>query len=220
MAMTRGTLVEGVQATAAVLSRVRRSASPLDDLGTIGRIVGARQSSLEAYRRRTAQELTGNIKADVITRLQRMPLEKARVSDMVTSVGERLDDDWWMVERAVRTETGFAYNLAQADGIALLDQDPEFRGGIWSRWTEMINDLTGAPFDKKVGDDSKALHGQLVRPGGVFTMPSGRGAPSKLIGATWSHPPNRPNCRGILTPWMSGWGVPGWVYRGEEALEF
>ena len=33
-----------------------------------------------------------------------------------------------------------------------------------------------------------------------------------LVGLAWPFPPNRPNDRSVLSPWMADWGVPGWRY--------
>jgi hypothetical protein len=215
--VVRNTMIEGIQASAALLHRVRKTGSPLDDLATVGKIVSSRQNRLEIMRRRSAVSLTQHLNKQVVDRLLSMPLEGAKVSDLITETGEKLDQEWWQVERTVRTETSFAYNQAQADGAKYLATEPEFRG-LYSRWTELIDDLSGRPFDAAVAQDSMVLHGQLALPGRSFTMPSDSRAPTKMIGKSWSHPPNRPNDRAVLTPWMADWGVPGWIYRGGRRI--
>lgn len=139
------------------------------------------------------------------------PTETLRMAE------EKLSTGWYMIERTIRTETSFAYNEAQADAVGLVERDLEFRGRIFSRWTELVDDATGKPFDNRVAGDSLAMHGQVARPGGMFTMPNDRRA-GKMVGMSWSHPPNRPNDRSVLTPWMPGWGVPGWLLVGGTKL--
>ncbi len=85
------------------------------------------------------------------------------------------------------------------------------------RWTELINDLTGQPLDNRVAKDSIAMHGQVAYPGHYFTMPAGD-VPHLMVGKQWLYPPNRPNDRAVLTPWMRGWGVPAWEYHGGVRL--
>jgi hypothetical protein len=81
---------------------------------------------------------------------------------------------------------------------------------LMQRWTELVDDATGRPLDNRVAADSLAMHGQVAPPGGSFLMPAAGGA---LAGQSWTHPPNRPNDRAVLTPWMPTWGVPAWQFR-------
>jgi len=127
-----------------------------------------------------------------------------------------MDDQAWKVERLVRTEASYGYNLTQA---AALRAFPTERGQLlWGRWTERVDDESEEPLDDRVGEDSIVLHGQVARPGGMYTMPAESGAPEKMIGMQWAFPPNRPNDRAILLPWMRDWGVPGWVYQGGRRI--
>jgi hypothetical protein len=115
----------------------------------------------------------------------------------------------------------YAFNSTHADGIEESAKEiPE----LMQRWEENCND-SGAPLDDRVGVDSIAMHGQVAPAGGVFTMPAT--APfatigdypttavhKSLVGLSWQFPPNRPNDRACLMPWMADWGVPGWRYAG------
>jgi hypothetical protein len=136
---------------------------------------------------------------------------------LVVLAGELMDQQGWRVDRLVRTETSYAYNLAQSAALQAFPTEPGQL--IWGRWNERVDDTTGKPLDKKVAEDSLVLHGQVARPGGVFTMPEDARAPSKLVGRSWSHPPNRPNDRAVLLPWMRDWGVPGWILQGGRRID-
>jgi hypothetical protein len=90
------------------------------------------------------------------------------------------------------------------------------------RWEEHCLP-TGEPLDDRVAVDSLALHGQLADAAGFFTMPATAPVadkkgqtmvPAALVGLQWEFPPNRPNDRAVLSPWMSGWGVPAWEWVG------
>jgi hypothetical protein len=211
-ALTQTTLTEGVRSTAMLLESVRQSKTPLSDLAVANRIIQLRKAQIEQMRSRTAIESTEAWSRHVVARLQAAPIKQRKVSEVITELGHDMDQQWWRVERLVRTETSFAYNRAQADGVNYLAVDPEFSGKLFQRWTELINDLTGKPYDDKVAADSMVLHGQVAPPGGVFTMPDKGKAPAKMVGKQWYHPPNRPNDRAVLTPWMPGWGIPAWRY--------
>jgi len=131
--------------------------------------------------------------------------------DRVTSA---YDMEWWRAERIVRTEQAWAYNATQMDGIQ--DVSKTFKD-MMMRWCELVSDVTLVPYDKRVGDDSIAMHGQLARPGTMFQMPavapSGLKISGSLLGKSWTNPPNRPNDRAVLQPWRPGWGW-GWQLIG------
>ena len=115
----------------------------------------------------------------------------------------------WEVERIARTEASRFYNAEMRDSlVALANTVP----GLQMRWTEHVSDLTGLPTDHKTAPDSVVLHGQIPTSDGLFHMPSVPGA-GAWAGDAWSCPPNRPNDRAVLTPWMQGWDVPAWQYR-------
>jgi hypothetical protein len=140
------------------------------------------------------------------------------------AASKTIAEDWWKVERIIRTEMAFAFNTAQADAIK---DAQEHIPDLMQRWSEHVNDKTYEPFDDRVGVDSIAIHGQVTIPGGIFTMPpkalhpdaKGRtDVPSELVGQSWKIPPNRPNDRAVLQPWMTHWGIPGWVWENGSRL--
>jgi hypothetical protein len=131
--------------------------------------------------------------------------------DRLTNV---MGGEWWRAERIVRTEQSWAYNATAMDGVA--DATKTFPD-MMMRWCELVADVTLAPYDKRVGDDSIAMHGQLAKAGSMFQMPSVAPAGLKispsLLGKSWANPPNRPNDRSVIQPWRPGWGW-AWEYIG------
>lgn len=167
-------------------------------------------------RARTAAALAPEIDQAVRARFLALQPGKDRVADLVTSVGEVVDSKAWQVERLVRTEASFAYNGAQDEAIV---ESSAVVPGLWKRWTELV-DESGEPFDLAVGVDSIVMHGQVARPGGSFVLPpdarlvSKRGKQNRLVGRRWQHPPNRPNDRAVLLPWLPDWPLGGWQWDG------
>jgi hypothetical protein len=119
----------------------------------------------------------------------------------------------WQAERIVRTEMAWAFNATQADALAeTADDFPDMR----MRWSEHVDDFTGAPLDDRVAPDSIELHGQVAKPGATFIMPPDPetdGIWDGLLGKRWAFPPDRPNDRAVLQPWRASWGVPAWEWR-------
>lgn len=170
-------------------------------------------SSMQSYGKHLVKKMEGQLSLSLAT--------GESTGDAVRRVMETADVEWWRAERIVRTEQAWAYNATQLDAlVANAEGFPDMR----VRWTELVSDSTGAPLDNRVGVDSLAIHGQAVKPGGVFTMPAtapradseGRTrVPDSLVGLSWAHPPNRPNDRATLQPWRPGWGgVPAWEWSG------
>jgi hypothetical protein len=172
---------------------------------------GVRREQLEALRRKTAASVRAQIEAQTSARLGELLAAKTPAKELPTRMRAAVEGAHWRVVRAVRTEAAFAVNTAQADAIREAACEVP---GLKQRWTELGDDFTGRPLDKKVGKDSIALHGQVAAPGESFVMPPD--GPAWLAGKTWPYPPNRPNDRAVLLPWMPGWGIPGWVWRGRR----
>lgn len=216
VASARATLAESLHGLDRFLGRVT-GAKPVHDEARLRRLLDARRTAVESMRRQTAAQLAGAIQDRVQDRLAVSVPAGWTAHQLVDRFGDELDGVWWMVERAVRTETAYAYNAAQADAIGALSADGRFRG-LMKRWTERINDGTGRGLDELVGDDSFVLHGQVAPPSGVFTMPFDTRVRDEEEGRTWAFPPNRPNDRAVVTPWMRGWGIPGWVWSGSRRV--
>lgn len=134
-----------------------------------------------------------------------------QIIDRVQRAG---DLRWAGAERIVRTELSAVSNGVARD-VADAQAD-ELGGDMWTQWSEHVEG--GVKLDDRVGVDSLAMHGQVAAPGGVFVQPptaprGGKPVSPSLVGEEWSHPPNRPNDRAVLTPWRVHWGIPGWVWR-------
>ena len=95
--------------------------------------------------------------------------------------------DRWRVDRIERTERSRAYNSTAAKAA----------GAGKVRWTELVDDVTFRPLDKRVGVDSIWLHGQVRTFGEPFD--------DKVIGGAPLMPPNRPHDRGVLVPVKDEW---------------
>lgn len=157
------------------------------------------------------QALANDIAQGVVDRLKQVAINDVKGADILAEAGAAMEDTRWKVERTIRTEAAKAFNNTQATAIMLLSGDfPTMR----KRWTELIDDATGQPYDNRVAKDSMALHGQLAENGRMFTMPQDPRAPANMVGASWLYPPNRPNDRGVITPWMPGWPVPVYITEG------
>jgi hypothetical protein len=205
---TRQVVTEGAQSVAAFVGQIRGAAIPLDDLALMNKIINGRMRELARLRQASADHLAQDIQETVHRKLIAVTPEQS-VGDLVSLATQYIDDEDWKVERLVRTETAFSYNASANDAINELAAEPAF-GQLFKRWTERINDL-GMPMDQKVAFDSKAIHGQVVKPDGMFVQPDGS---ASFGGKSFPHSPNRPNDRSITTPWMREWGIPGWFYHG------
>lgn len=173
-------------------------------------------AEVERLRSESARGVSAEISAQTWRGLRASFEKQVDPRHLIVLAGELMDQQSWRVERLVRTETSYAYNLAQAAALKAYPTEPGEL--LWGRWTERVDDLSGKPLDKKVAEDSLVLHGQVARPGGVFTMPDDPRA-GKLAGRSWAHPPNRPNDRSVLLPWQRHWGVPGWILQGGKRID-
>jgi hypothetical protein len=141
----------------------------------------------------------------------------ATTGEVVEKIAKHSDIEFWKAERVVRTEQAWAYNATQREGIA---ETAKAIGDMYMRWTELVDDFSHQPLDDRVGFDSIALHGQVAKPGGLFTMPPGaKHVHSSLQNRSWEQPPNRPNDRASLMPWRPGWDVPGWQLVGGSKVD-
>jgi hypothetical protein len=135
--------------------------------------------------------------------------------DAVGNVTAIIQGERWRAERIVRTEVMHAYNAAHERGLVEASRTIPM---LYSRWTENIDDMTGRAYDNRVAADSFALHGQLSRPGGMFTMPPANLVSPKLWGTQFMFPPNRPNDRATVLPWRPEWGLPGYFYQAGRRI--
>jgi hypothetical protein len=139
--------------------------------------------------------------------------------EAIERVADFVDGSMWRAERIVRTEMAGAFNLTHRDAIEAAADEVE---DLWMRWSEHVTDDDEEAMDDRVGTDSVAMHGQVAKPGDLFTVPYTAPTPGadgkttvsiSLAGQTFDAPPNRPNDRAVLEPWRPEWGVPAWVWR-------
>lgn len=192
---------------------------PIEEASIFADVIEGREASLLEMSVGSMQRYGVSIIEKVQKELALNLLEGKSQSDTYEDVAELIDGEWWQGERIVRTEMAYAFNATHADGIEESSKEiPE----LMQRWEEHC-DESGAPLDNRVGVDSIAMHGQVARAGEAFFMPDdapfadakGRTeVPDSLVGLSWDFPPNRPNDRAVLAPWMEDWGVPGWEYKG------
>lgn len=213
---TRDTQVEAVRSLAKFVHALSpKAGARLDDPIEVSKIVNKHRKALETSRRQSSVALTHGIREAAKAELKAINFEGMSLDDLTAKAREIAARQWWQVERTIRTETSATVNTTQFTAFKALGDDVP---GVMMRWTEMVSDITGAPLDARVANDSLVLHGQVAPVGGLFTMPPHPLAPSSMVGKTWSHPPNRPNDRSVLTPWIPGTGVPAWRWNGSKRV--
>lgn len=157
-----------------------------------------------------------NMHAAVATTLAHARQNGLPVQEAVANIDRSVRDLQWQIDMAAQTHAAAAYNGAQNDTLRVIASTvPQ----LYKRWTELIDDHTGQPFDKRVANDSFVLHGQVAHTEALFVMPPDPRVSAKLHGKTWPHPPNRPRDRAVLVPWRPGWGVPAWEWRGGARVD-
>lgn len=156
------------------------------------------------------KSLAHDIAQGIVSRLKQVAINDVKGADILAEAGAAMEDMRWKVERVVRTEAARAFNSTQQTAILLLSEEfPTMR----KRWTELVDEATGRPMDSRVAKDSMVLHGQIADASRPIIMPQDSRAPTDMVGKSWQFPPNRPNDRAVLVPWMPGWPVS--VYRVE-----
>ena len=199
---------------------------PVEEASVFAGVIEGREPSILRANQESFARYGVRVVSDVEDALAQSLLEGASPGEVMDDVAELIDGEWWRGERIVRTESSMAFNSTHRDGIEESAKEiPE----LGMRWEEFCDD-EGRPLDDRVGVDSIAMHGQVCDADGTFTMPAeapfptmgdkkGRtDVPDGLVGLTWDHPPNRPNDRSTLSPWMPDWGVPGWRYSNGRRI--
>jgi len=192
---------------------------PIEEASVFAGVIDKQRASLIKMHNVTSAKYAARVVTDVEKNLSLSLLSGETAGNAIDRVQDLLDNEWWQAERIVRTEMAYAFNVTQRDG---LEESQEELPELMMRWEENC-DEGGEPLDDRVAVDSIAMHGQVAEPGGVFTMPATAPfpdadgkmtVPSSLVGMSWEFPPNRPNDRSVLSPWMPDWGVPGWQWKG------
>lgn len=184
---------------------------PIEQAARLSGVIDKRKSSLLHLHKTSMAKYGARTVKTMEKGLAQSLIQGESAMDAIERVRQAADLEWWQAERIVRTELAFASSAAAADGMQdSLTEMPN----LMMRWTEYVSDTTKAPLDDRVAVDSLAMHGQLARPGGLFTMPPDPRVSPKVWGRSWAFPPNRPNDRAVIQPWQPDWGVPGWVLKG------
>lgn len=136
-------------------------------------------------------------------------------AEQVQAAVSAIKSQRYIAERAAVWHATHAFNATQGD---IFEEVWPHVPDLMKRWTEKVSDSTGLPLDNRVAVDSRVMHGQVAFPTGVFVMPPDPRVPKSLQGKQWSHPPNRPHDRAVLTPWRPSWGIPGWIWRNGQKL--
>lgn len=214
------TALKGLVSDVATLSKKFTGVStvlPIEETAVLQGIIDENESSMIKMHQNSFANYGVNITQKVEGKLSLSLLSAQPTHELIDDVAEMVDGEWWQGERIVRTEMAYAYNRAHRDGIT---ESSEELPDLMQRWEEHC-DADGQPLDDRVAVDSIAIHGQVVKAGGLFYMPAtapfpdaegNTTVPSRLVGLAWEFPPNRPNDRSVLAPWMPDWGVPGWRY--------
>ena len=204
-----------LESGAQYLARLRNAPSPADDPVVAAKILRRFEPGL-VVARKEASEAVGQSIAEKLAETAAAEASKgSTVAETLEGVESTLGKEWWKIERATRTETSRVFNTMQD---AVIQEASRDLPGLYTRWTELVDDYSRKPLDNRVGNDSIVLHGQVVRPGREFTMPDSPLAPTQMVGQTWPYPPNRPNDRAVITPWMAEWGIPSWIYRAGQVV--
>jgi hypothetical protein len=124
-------------------------------------------------------------------------------------------DGYFAINGAYTGNTAWAYNASQAD---MIDASTEELPDLMMRWSEHVDDLTGAPYDDRVAPDSIVMHGQVAAPGETFVMPEDARVDSVRWGLRYAFPPNRPNDRATILPVRPAWGIPCWQWIGNSRV--
>lgn len=201
------------------LFRTMGVAPPTAETGVGRKLIADLLPVVQDARHEVGNVMMNNLTKKLLSDLPYLASKSATTGSFIENISSLFYGEWYRVLRAVRTQTSALFNAVQAE---VLRQASEEDKRLRLRWTELVDDITGIPMDDRVAEDSEALHGQLAKPGGLFTIPPQRAArlpDSRLIGKHWAHPPNRPNDRAVLSPWLPGWGIPGWYLSGRRVIE-
>ena len=104
----------------------------------------------------------------------------------------------WKAMRIVRTELMRAYNDVSMETMASLAASGQVE--VHKKWIAVL--------DNRTGDDSKVLNGQVKRLDEPFELPGGDGVMA---------PPERPNSRCVVVPWLHKGDEPYYDHPVTEA---
>lgn len=201
--------LRGLSSSIGRLERAYRGAAvdlPIEEAARFWGVIDRRRTSLlrahETSMAHYGARLVGKMEEHLALSLAQGETTEDAIDRVLDTTSGTAGVEWWKAEQIVRTEWSWAYNATHADGIAEVAKDVD---DIYSRWVEHVTD-DGVPLDARVGADSIVLHGQVTRPGELFTMPNDARVSTKLWGKQWAFPPDRPNDRAVIAAWRPHWG--------------
>lgn len=111
------------------------------------------------------------------------------------------DGQRWRAERIVRTEMAYSYGVTNQRALEQL------RPAVPRMMKRLV-----ATHDNRIGEDSEELDGQTVPVDQPFiwVVKDSKGTPTGKV-VRYMQPPNRPNDREVVIPWVEGWAPPGQV---------
>lgn len=107
------------------------------------------------------------------------------------------DGERWRAERIVRTEMSWTFGVAKQRSMEQL------RPAVPRLLKRLV-----ATRDSREGDDSKQLDGQTVpiEAPFIWVVKNSKGIPTGQV-IPYMQPPNRPNDREVVIPWVADWGT-------------
>lgn len=191
---------------------------PIEEVARFKGVIDKKKTSLMRMHRTSMSHYGARMVGKMENQLAVSLASGETLDGAVGRVHEVAGGEFWQCARIARTECSWAWNMTHRDGIVEVAKSVS---GLWQRWTELVSD-DGSPLDNRVGIDSMALHGEVCRPGAMFTCPSttrdGQLVPKGLAGLKFEAPPSRPNDRAVIVPWKPDWGIPGWELKGGQRV--
>jgi len=216
--------VDSVRALARGIARLEKHFTgaevtvPIDSAWKLRELVTKRRASLDTMHRRSMARWGARLFTKVHEQTSLALAMEKTTAQAIEMIPEAAAAEWWQGERIVRTETSWAINSTNADGIK---EAADVLPDIKKRWSEHVDDDTLQPLDDRVAPDSLAMHGQVVDADGEFRFPDadpgevGEKEAARLSAAgPWFAPPNRPNDRATIQPWRREWGISAWIWDG------
>jgi hypothetical protein len=167
---------------------------------------GIAPTLLDRYRssaRRYGPQALGSIREGLARSIVQGEGVDEAVDRVVGSTG-LFEKQRWRAERIVRTEMSWTYGVSNQRSME------ELRPAVPKMQKRLV-----ATFDDRTGKDSEALNGQTVpvdQPF-VWVVKNDHGVPTGKV-VRYMQPPNRPNDRECVIPWLPAWGTAGLAEPG------
>lgn len=188
---------------------------PVLEVATFNELIDKRDPALQEAHKRSLAHVGTILTKKIEEALTVSVAAEEEPSEAMSRVQDVIFGSWWLEARTIRTGLAAAFNFGHTEAVDEIADDVT---DLYKRWTELVDDATGAPLDNRVGQDSIVLHGQVAKPKNVFTMPPDPRCHPSWWGQTWTQSPNRPNDRSVTMPWRPQWGIPGWEWNGNARV--